>query len=303
MGGVKLLCRFETNCPDLDAIWRAAYPLAEQAALTDVTACSGTIFLTYIGACLLLSDDRDAAFRALQRRMAYLSGAQGKASDPFGLVCCLMACREYADVTGENPAEQTPLLSIRDSISSRLDSDSCPAPDRPLLLAARILTDRFLRRSTSPVSGSGADLLAFQRACFDCKSGVYLDAQGVPSLLLNLTAAWLGILSDDGRESVCDFLITHTFDVPRELRGILYRTLSDLSCYDALFSALTEAGTPPLDDPMCAVSDVLAIARDLCGVDIAAYGSGCARFLSHIPSPYSFRLVLSSANGPLYYEA
>lgn len=296
------ICTFQSNDPALEALWTHGVEAFLRVDPSNMAylAQDAASFPVYVKLCLILTAEITQVEEMLSSMASYLAnqmacGDREAVLPSYAYPEALLAYAEYV-------AEWERIRPFYDAASSLVKQAEEIGAHTPLLDAHRIGAKLHLQKvaylCNLPYERAvlGAEIGAFHTANYDAKQGVYTPFS------LNYLTAHYGFVSDDGEDTVREYLMEHSFEVEKVDRTYLYGALCHLEAYDALLSAVLEAGTPQEYSAPSHLAGFLALITMLCGVDVPMLAKGIRCMQVSLPEHLAFRMILASPDGPIYYD-
>jgi hypothetical protein len=142
----------------------------------------------------------------------------------------------------------------------------------------------------------GVEIGEFNTLAYHAKLGKYEPFE------INYLAASHGFSCDDGEDTIREYLMERSFEVDRFDRHYLYQAFYHLEAFDALLSSILEAGAPSTGGAPAGLAGLLSLLTMICGIDVTMLGKGIHAMQPHLPEHLAFRAVLTSPDGPIYFD-
>ncbi len=308
---MESVCSFECASHSVMNIWERGIALFEAIHPSDMLRLGKDPagFCVYLQTYLLLTADVIGAGELMIQMREHLRASMKAPTAQTAMSCCLYASAllGYLTYRGEDTeaecfvAGAEELLSLAEKFEKESDRQNVVLTAHRL--GARLVMQRIYAACALPFERAalGKEIGDFHRAYYRRNSRLYM-VNGQPSVSLNALPPYYGFESDDGQEAVREYLVTHSFEMPRAERGFLYGALYHLEAYDSLLPIVLEAGLPEQDASPAALSGLLALLTMLCGVDVAMLGKGIHCAQPRLPEYIGYRLTLPSVGGMILFD-
>ena len=293
---MRTLCTFQTDDEALQDLWNVSISVFEE--LDDTTPSLFTSAISSLGIytqlALMLSADVDRVEKLLDRMYAHLL-EEDQCDGAYGYALAVYSFASYTQ-------ELERVTALYHKALTLLQRVECPCHDA--ILYAHHIGAKMLMQKVAYLLGEKVDRVSLGGEISTFHSGNFNQRQGLYTTpMVNVLAAFYGFLSDDGEETVEEWLTEHSFEIPKEERFFLYGALNHLESYDGMISTILEAGNPKQEGATPAhLAGVNALLTMVCGIDVGMLAKGIRCMQPHLPDHISFRAVLPSPDGPIYFD-
>ncbi len=299
-------CLFESNSPELTAIWNhgtALYEEVQKKELKEILL-QPMGFPMYFSVTLFLSGDSQVLRELLLSAAKLLKGQLQNEKYHEAILTYPMALEDFLHYT----VDQAYVEECADEIDklmakvAEMHADECRM--QALYIGGVTVMQRIRAKCNLPIKRAevGQMIRAFHDRWFDTVHYQYRSTVNQERILIAAIAGAFDFVADDGYMSVKKMLLEDAFELSREWQGLLFRALANMEVNEAFLSCVLEGGLPTCKEGAASLCGLDALIRHLISVDIEMLGKEIVCMSPRLPEHMLYTLCLPSKYYTMFYE-